>query len=423
MKKIAHLIFTVTLLVGCSKDDGGFVDEEPQQEIPDDTEEPEEPEEPTEGETQGYYPEPGETASYMVDPDATSETVALFYNLKINSKTDFLIGQQDAFNAFYTNAGGDSDMKKLTGSDPALLGSDFMFITDDNNNGEANNFFYQQEVQITGDAIEAYNKGMVNIFCWHLREPYEGDEFYTSAMSEFQKANAFKSILPNGINHDYYKQKLQKVAEVAKSLVGSNGTLSPIIFRPFHEFDGDFFWWGAAYSTPEEFKTVWRFTVEYLRDEMDVHNILYAYAPDNSYSTKSAYMSRYPGDEYVDIMGMDNYGDLSPQDGSRIDLANAKLKVVSDLALEHVKIAALSETGYFVDADNQLGSEFYSTNLYNVLTNNNVQVGFMMFWQNSNETYTVPVPGVSGEADFLSFIEKEKTTLLDDLPAMYTMPN
>lgn len=420
MKYIKHFVYLLSfsIVVACSKDDDIF--EEPEVVVPP-VETPNNPPEETPPAETAFYPEPGETRSYLVDAAATNETVALFYQLKNLSKTNFIVGQQDAFAAHYQGAAGESDMKKLTGSDPGLLGSDFMFITDDMNNGEPSNWFYQQEQNIIQDAVEAYDKGMINAFTWHLREPYEGDHFYTSNMTEFQKQNAFKSILPGGANHEYYKLKLEKVAEVVKNIRGSNGSLSPVIFRPFHEFDGNFFWWGAAYSTPSEFKELWRFTVTYLRDELDVHNILYAFAPDNSYTTKTEYLSRYPGDEYVDILGMDNYGDLLPQDGSGVARANQKLKVVSELAKERVKIAAMTETGFFVDTQNPLPPNFYSEKLYEVLTGSDVEIGFMMFWQNHNDVYTVPVPGTTGEDDFQLFISKEEPLLLDDAPDFYNL--
>lgn len=424
MKRLKYLFVLLSFftLTACSSDDEDF-------EEPEVIEEPgETPDAPGEnpanpGEPEAFYPDAGEARAYMVDANATNETVALFYNLKNISKTSFVVGQQDAFAAFYGGATGESDIKKTTGQDPALLGSDFMFITDDSNTGQANNWFYQQEQMIIEHSIEAYNKGMINAFTWHMREPYEGKEFYTSNMTEFQKQNAFKSILPGGANHEYYKEKLQKVAEVLQSIRGTDGTLSPVIFRPFHEFDGDFFWWGAPYSTATEFKELWRFTVNYLRDELEVHNVLYAFAPDNSYTTKTGYLSRYPGDEYVDILGMDNYGDLRAQDGSRITSANQKLKVVSDLAKERVKIAAMTETGYFVDAQNPLPANFYSEKLYEVLTGNDVEIGFMMFWQNYNDAYTVPVPGATGEDDFLNFLAKEEPLLLDEAPDFYSLNN
>lgn len=366
---------------------------------------------------------PGDTRSYMVNPNATDETVALFYNLKVLSETQFIVGQQDAFNAFYNNGSGDSDMKKTTGSDPGLLGSDFMFITDDENDETPENWYFQQEQVIKADAVEAYNKGMVNIFCWHLREPYEGDEFYTENMTEFHRNNAFKSILPGGANHGYYKQKLDKVAQVAQSMVGDDGKLVPFIFRPFHEFDGNWFWWGQAYCTAQEFITVWRFTVEYLRDTKGVNNILFAFSPDNHFTSEGTYLSRYPGDDYVDIFGMDNYGDFNNQGEAGVENANAKLQIVSTLALERVKIAALTESCYFVTpGENTPISGFYSEYLYDAVTKNNVQIGFMMFWNNNLDSYCVPPPGQSSTNDFIEFANKPASALASDLPDMYNLP-
>ncbi|WP_026705720.1 glycoside hydrolase family 26 protein [Flavobacterium soli] len=362
------------------------------------------------------------TATFMVDENATAETVALFYNLKKMSKTKFAIGQQDAFNSFYNDISGDSDIKKTTGHDPALLGSDFMFITDKNNNGEASNWFHQQEVIITDDVKEAYSKGMINIFSWHLREPYNEETFYTDDMTADEKATAFKSILPGGENHQWFKLKLDKVAEVVGNLKDNNGKLIPVIFRPFHEFDGNWFWWGANFCSPDEYKTAFRFTVDYLKNTKGIHNILYAFAPDNSYTTSTNFLSRYPGDDYVDVIGMDNYGDFDNQGQAGSDRANAKLKIVSDLAKAKVKIAALTETGYRVTASNLPITNWFSTYLYHSLTANEVEVAFVMFWNNNNDGYYVPTPSTSNASDFTSFASKPKATLLNTLPNMYQLP-
>ena len=361
--------------------------------------------------------------TYMVDPNATAETVALFYNLKKLSKTKFAIGQQDAFNSFYNNgSSAQSDIKKTTGYDPALLGSDFMFITDKNNNGQANNWFYQQEVIITDDVKEAYSKGMINIFSWHLREPNKEDSFYASDMTDAVKTTAFKSILPGGVNHAWYKTKLDKVAAVISNLKGSNGELIPIIFRPFHEFDGSWFWWGANFCSPEEYKAAYQFTVDYLKNTKGVHNILYAFSPDNSYSTSANYLSRYPGDTYVDVLGMDNYGDFNNQGQTGSDRANAKLKMISDLAVAKVKIAALTETGYQVTTTTPIINGWFSTYLYNALTANSVEISFVMFWNNTTSGYWVPTPTDSNAADFKTFATKSKSVLVNTLPKMYVLP-
>jgi len=363
------------------------------------------------------------TTSPTVDANATAETRALFTKLKTLGQTRFAIGQQDAFNSFYDNSSTESDIKKATGYDPAVLGIDFMFITDKNNNGQADNWFYQQELKIINDVKAAYAKGMINTFSWHLGEPNREDNFYVSGMTEQEKATAFRSILPGGAKHSWYKSKLDKIASVISNLRGSDGKLIPIIFRPFHEFDGSWFWWGADYCTAQEYKTAYQFTVDYLKNTKGVHNILYAFSPNDSYTTSAGYLSRYPGDAYVDVLGMDNYSDFENKGQVGSDQANAKLKMISDLAISKSKIAALTETGYRVTATTTPISNWFSTYLYSALTANNIQISYVVFWNNSSDGYYVPTPSTSNVADFINFTNLPKSTLVNNLPNMYVLSN
>ncbi|TPG42170.1 glycosyl hydrolase [Flavobacterium pectinovorum] len=365
--------------------------------------------------------------TYMVDASATKETVALFYNLKKLAKTKIAIGQQDAFNSYYQDNGGDSDIKKNTGSDPALLGSDFIFITDKNNNNQADNWFYQQEEKTISDVKAAYAKGMINTFSWHLREPNNEDSFYAADMTADQKATAFKSILPGGTNNEWYKKKLDKVASVVSNLKGANGELIPIIFRPFHEFDGSWFWWGANFCSADDYKKAYQFTVDYLKNTKGVHNILYAFSPDNSYTKEADYLSRYPGDKYVDVLGMDNYGDFDNQGQTGATKANAKLIMIGSLAANKVKISALTETGYQVSATKPPVTDWFSTYLYGAISNvqgydSTISISYVMFWNNSKDAYFVPNGSVSNATDFKTFATKPKSALLNSLPKMYELP-
>lgn len=362
---------------------------------------------------------PQNVKNYMVDKNASTETAALFYNLRNLGKSKTLIGQQDAFNSFYQNSGS-SDIKKTTGNDPSILGSDFMFITDKDNPN--NNWYVQQENKIIQDTKDAYNKGIINTFCWHLREPYNEKSFYSADMTSEQRTDAFKSLAPGGKFNDWYKKKLDKVASVVSNLKDTNGKQIPIIFRPFHEFDGNWFWWGANYCTAEEYISVYRFTVNYLRDTKNVHNILFAFSPDNSYTTSSSYLSRYPGDDYVDVLGMDNYGDFDNKGTSGASLANSKLKLISDLAISKNKIAALTETGYRVTSTTPAINNWFSTYLYDAITNNNLQIAYVMFWNNTSSGYYVPTPGTSNVADFQNFTLKSKIILQNNISKMYSFP-
>ena len=413
---IVVFIWIIVLAIsGCTKDSDNYEQELIEEPIPTD---------------EDSFPvgeiefEPDETRSFMVNQNSTEETAALFYNLKLLSESRFIVGQQDAFSSFYQDNTGDSDIKKITGSDPGLLGSDFTFITDDLNDGTSSNWFFQQETQIRNDVLKAFDMGLVNVFCWHMREPFVGEHFYADEMTQFQKENALKSILPGGDNHDYYKQKLEKIASFTQSLVGGNGALAPIVFRPFHEFDGHWFWWGASYSTEDEFIKLWQFTVSYLKDTLNVTNMLFAFSPDNLFSSESEYLARYPGDDYVDIMGMDNYGDFKDQGETGVVRANQKLKIVSDLAGQRVKIASLTETGYFVTlGNNNPIPNFFSNNLFRAITNNEVKIGFTMFWYNRQDTYCTPLPGHQDADDFMTFISKPEVMLANDLPELYQFPS
>ncbi len=370
--------------------------------------------------------------TYMVDPNATTETVALFYNLKNLAKTKFAIGQQDAFLSFYKDVGGESDIKKTTENDPAIVGSDLSFVTDIRNDGTNSNWFYQEEVKNATQIKNAYAKGIINTVSWHLRGPKnknypttdnEEYTFYVKDMFETDKNTFFRSILPGGSRHDWFKEKLDQVAVFTSKLKGSKGELIPVIFRPFHEFDGSWFWWGADFCSAEEYKAAYQFTVNYLRDTKRVHNILYAFSPDNSYSKSADYLSRYPGDKYVDVLGMDNYGDFAAGQGQTgAAKANTKLKMISDLAITKVKIAAMTETGYYVTATTLPISEWFSSYLYGALTDNSIQISYVMFWNNSKDGYWVPTPTATNAADFKTFAAKTKSALVNTLPKMYELP-
>lgn len=363
----------------------------------------------------------------MVDNNATEETAALYYNLKMSSKEGILVGQQDAYIGFHSASGtGDevSDMKLVTEKNPALLGLDFMFITDEENTGEASNWWYQQELQIIDVAKKAYRRGSVIHFTWHYRGDHSDRTFYTEEYTPTQKQTVFRSILEGGDYHEEYKQKLQKLAEIAGQLTDENGKLIPFIFRPFHEFDGDWFWWGKSYCTPAEYIQNWRFTVEYLRDELGVRNILYAFAPDNRFSTESVYLERYPGDDYVDIVGFDNYGDYNNQGALGVDNAAMRLKIISDYAKKNKKVAALTETGFRVAAGGTLSpSDFYTNIMLKSFLKEDLELAFMMFWGNNEEGYYIPSSNASGVQDFRDFAEHPYTIFEEDIAGkMYSFP-
>ena len=104
---------------------------------------------------------------------------------------------------------------------------------------------------------------------------------------------------------------------------------------------------------------------------MGVHNFIYAFSPDVKFNSESEYLERYPGDDYVDLLGMDDYADFGR--AGRYDISGAvkKLKIVSDLAIKKNKLAAFTETGLESIRDFQTlepSIKFLSTKFHSELT-------------------------------------------------------
>jgi mannan endo-1,4-beta-mannosidase len=125
----------------------------------------------------------------------------------------------------------------------------------------------------------------------------------------------------------------------------------PVLFRPFHENSGDWFWWGNSGCEdennkycPEIFKTNWQYIVKYMY-KRNVHNCIYVYSPNGSdfdneeklyTSAFRPYATAYPGDEWVDICAFDDY--TTDEAVMRDDIVT-----VSEFAAKHNKVAAATE--------------------------------------------------------------------------------
>ncbi len=366
--------------------------------------------------------------TWLVDKSATDETAALFYNMKQLAKTKIMFGHQADTQQGVTNAStgwngdpGKSDVMEVTGAYPAVYGWDMIFIA----SFQRNSWFTDQANRSRNLTADAYRRGGINTYAWHYWNPVlskttgnggpnnEGlnaDFYYDNAPSP-----AVPQILPGGSSNAIYNQSLDQVASYIKSLVDDNGKPIPIIFRLFHEFDGNWFWWGASHCTAQEYKDLFQYTVKYLRDTKQVHNVLFSWSPDRSATTEAAYLSRYPGDDYVDVMGIDNYEDLKTASG--ITTASNKLKIMSDYAIKNNKIAALTEMGL----KNLTQNDWYTTVLLPTLTQQKVEISYALAWSNSVGGYWTPYKGHPAENDFKSFKNNPNMVFGDKIPNMYTI--
>lgn len=351
----------------------------------------------------------------LVDSLATAETKALYKNLKELSEVGIMFGHHDA-NAYghsWKDQRNRSDVKDVCGSHPAVFGHDFSSIT---NLGTRLKEQKTNEDKLRELITEAYLLNGVNTITWHFNNPGDPEDgsFYWSATP----VAVLPDLLPNGEKHEVYKEILTRIATFAKSCKGRNGELIPMIFRPYHEYDGDWFWWGVPFhASVEEFKALWTFTVCYLRDTLGVHNFIYAISPDCRFKTKEEFLKCYPGDAYVDMIGIDNYWDLRPDGGTEQEFIQ-KLDILDRVAKEKNKLAALTETG----SESIKNPRWWTDVLLRLMTVSSYKLSYVMLWRNAYDHpthYYAPFPGHPSVPNFIEFRNDKRMRFLDDLPFMY----
>jgi len=348
----------------------------------------------------------------QIDKNATEETKNLYKNLKTLSIRSILFGHQHAleYGHGWKNEPGKSDVKLVTGSHPAIVGIDFSDFS-----GQSPVQIEKAKAALRKNVVDTYERGGITTVSWHFNNPASEGGFY---WKEGISAASMALIKPGGSHHEQYKVILKTIADFAHSVKAKNGTLSPMIFRPFHEFDGDWFWWGKNHTSREDFIAVWQFTVSYLKDTLGVHNFIYAFSPDNKFNSTAEYLERYPGDEYVDMFGMDDYADFGRDGKYDLDSGFKKLKIISDLGIEKKKLAAFTETGL----ESVPNPGWWTEVLLKTLKSNDLHLAYVLVWRNdatSATHYYAPFPGQVSAADFIDFYNNPFTLFEKDLKNIY----
>lgn len=349
----------------------------------------------------------------QIDKSATKETKALYQNLKTISKKHVLFGHQHAleYGHGWSNEENRSDVKSVAGSHPAVIGIDFSGFS-----GHSKEEIEKTTSALKKNVIATYERGGITTVSWHFMNPASGGSFY---WKDSTSVAAMALIKEGGSYHEKYKEILKTIADFAHSVKAKDGTLAPMIFRPYHEFDGDWFWWGKSHTSREDFIAVWQFTVSYLRDTLGVHNFIYAFSPDVRFNSENEYLERYPGDEYVDLLGMDDYGDFGRDGKYDVEAAIKKLKIISDLAVKKNKLPALTETGL----ESIPNKTWWTETLLKVLKSENLKLCYVLVWRNDSASpihFYAPFPGQLSVPDFIKFYNDPFTLFENDLKGIYT---
>ena len=105
-----------------------------------------------------------------------------------------------------------------------------------------------------------------------------------------------------------HQRWLHQLDDLAAGLQELQAAGVVVLWRPFHEMNGNWFWWGA--QDPETFIKVWRQMFDYFTKTKGLHNLIWVYGPNQGDRTADY----YPGNDYADIVGLDAYTDHIDQD-------------------------------------------------------------------------------------------------------------
>ena len=353
-------------------------------------------------------PSEQEQRSGTADPAASAETVKMLAGLKAATEKGIMFGHQDdlSYGIDWVYPNGESDVKRVTGDFPAVYGMDL---------GEIEHMApvnldsvpFEHMKIFTG---EIWSRGGVITFSWHVDNPLTGGDAW-----DVTSDRVVASVLPGGESHDKFKGWLDNLADYLGSLRDENGVAIPVIFRPWHEHTGSWFWWGQRLCTDEEFIALWRFTFDYLCGEKNIHNLLFAYSSSGDISSKAQYLERYPGDGYVDLIGFDYYQMPDASGQSFVREVDRVMCIVTEAAAEHGKLAALTEAGYEGIPD----SLWWTGTLWPAVKNH--KISYALVWRNAHNKpghFYAPYPGHLSEKDFIDFYNLPSTLFQKELTDM-----
>ena len=293
-----------------------------------------------------------------------------------------------------------SDIHGVCGKYPAVYGMDLGGIEV----GWEANLDKNDFDNMRASAVAHHERGGVVTFSWHPRNPLTGGDAWDVSSKE-----VVASILPGGEKHEFFMGWLSNAADFLGSIRTAEGQAVPVVWRPWHEHTGSWFWWGQDLCTTEQYKALWQMTYDYMVKERGMDNLVWAYSPGAGGITPELFAERYPGDEIIDMIGFDCY--QYSTDEVYIKEMKHALDVMSAFNEGRGKIMAVTETGY----EGIPNARWWTDVLYQAVKD--YPVSYVLTWRNACDEHMQhhfygPYPGHLSAENFKEFAELEKIELL-----------
>lgn len=297
------------------------------------------------------------------DPDATDSAKRLYKYLCDNYGKHVLAGQQEYCGSHNYNKNAlesqglpidylvDNEaefeyIQETTGKQPAIRGIDFLF--------------YNTTQPYFDDAPERViawykEKGGIPTVTWHWNVPTDGEDstdaaFYVehTGNTPFTNFSATNAVKEGTWENEKIDKDIELLAEQFKKIQDAG---VPVIFRPLHEAEGAWFWWGA--EGPEACKNLYHYLYDSLTQKYGIHNLIWEWTS----STNVTAADWYPGDDYVDMVSIDKYNAINNSEPNYSAISASFYTLVAQT--EGKKMVAMSENDTIPTLDNLVDDKAY----------------------------------------------------------------
>ena len=246
-----------------------------------------------------YLPKPAtRPADWLVEhapvtPNASPEARALLKYLYSISNQHTLTGQHN----YAANQGQfTATALRYTGKTPALYGTDF---------GSAQHEIGPARDRMIQTLIREHQQGSIIALCWHEVRPIDDEPatFQRSVQAKLTPAQFDELLTPGSPLNTRWLAQVDVIAGYLKQLQDAH---VPILWRPFHEINGDWFWWNGRRGERGT-KQLYRLMFERLVNFHKLNNLIWVWNPDRPEREDRQFVDYFPGQEYVDVLALDTY--------------------------------------------------------------------------------------------------------------------
>ena len=333
-------------------------------------------------------------------------------------KHGYMYGHQD--DPFYGitwewEHGDRSDTKELVGDYPAVMGFELGGIEmEDKANLDSVPFDWMRE-----EIIKHHQRGGIVTISWHPRNPLNGKTAwigedtiaYNKLVAEgvdpatlVNPKQTVHEMLEGGSIHDKALTWIGHVSDFIGSLKTPEGEVVPVIFRPWHENTGNWFWWGETNCSAEDYKTLWNMTQDYMNEQLP-GQLVWSYSP--SPRSMEHFLERWPGDDRVQLLGVDAY-QWGTEEEFKAGLQFG-LQFMNEYVKEHPMLIAVTECG-------RVNSDIpdWWTRVFDPIARQ-YPICYCLPWRNAAKEHFGASKDASTAEDFKLFYAQPHTLFLNDI--------